>query len=131
MANTVYFGNYPRQRKYGRAKIGETQQKYPSTRFGQIRKDSKGKFEPKAYVSTKVELSKAEIYYVESAIRLHMSRISGLEYDEKSNDHYNYSVQKGNHKRQVNEYTQEFLNCAIDAFEFIGLSRTELKIKIY
>ena len=131
MTNTIYFGTWPRQLKYGRAKIGETQQKYPSRRFAKIRLDSNGKFEPKAYVTTKVNLSKAEIYYVESAVRLQMSRIEGLEYDEDSNDHFDYLVEKGNHRKQVDKYADRFVEVTIEAFKYIGLTTKDLKIKRY
>ena len=128
--NTVYFGWYSTQLKYGRCKIGETQQKYPSQRFSAIRNKNKRSFRELVTVTTK-EMTKAEIYYLESYVRLHMSRIKGLEYDEDSNDHFDYLIEKGNRKNQIIDFAIEFEHIAIQGLKEIGYTTKEMKIKRY
>lgn len=128
--NTVYFGWYSTQLKYGRCKIGETQQKYPSQRFSMIRYKNKRSFRELVTVTTK-EMTKAEIYYLESYVRLHMSRVKGLEYDEDSNDHFDYLIEKGNRKNQIIDFATEFERIAIQGLKEIGYTTKEMKIKRY
>lgn len=128
--STVYFGWYCKQLKFGRCKIGETQQKYVTGRFSQIRKENKVSFRGLISVTVK-GLTKAEIYYIESYVRLHMSRIEGLEYDEDSNDHFDYLIEKGNRKAQIIKFADEFERIAINGFKEIGYTTKEMKIKKY
>ena len=116
--------------KFGRCKIGETQQKYVTGRFSQIRKENKVSFRGLISVTVK-GLTKAEIYYIESYVRLHMSRIEGLEYDEDSNDHFDYLIEKSNRKNQIIRFADEFEKIAINGFKELGYTTKEMKIKKY
>lgn len=128
--STVYFGWYSTQLKYGRCKIGETQQKYPTNRFSMIRNQNKKSFRELVSITVK-GMTKAEIYYIESYVRMYMSRVNGLEYDEDSNDHFDYLIEKGNRKNQIINFADEFEKIAIKGLKEIGYTTDEMKIKKY
>ena len=128
--STVYFGWYSTQLKYGRCKIGETQQKYPCNRFAMIRKQNKKSFRELISITVK-GMTKAEIYFIESYVRMYMSRVNGLEYDEDSNDHFDYLIEKGNRKNQIIDFANKFERIAIKGLKEIGYTTKEMKIKKY
>ena len=128
--STVYFGWYSTQLKYGRCKIGETQQKYPCNRFSMIRNQNKKSFRELISITVK-GMTKDEIYFIEAYVRMYMARVTGLEYDENSNDHFDYLVEKGNRKNQILNFANEFEKIAIRGLKEIGYTTDEMKIKRY
>ena len=76
-------------------------------------------------------MTKDEIYFIEAYVRMYMARVKGLEYDEDSNDHFDYLVEKGNRKNQILNFANEFEKIAIRGLKEIGYTTDEMKIKRY
>ena len=107
-------------RKNGYFKIGETGEKYLSTRLGQIRLHDA--FECLGFLRL-INDTKSERLYVESYVRMMMEREEGLTHVQ--NDHFCYEIRKGEKHAQAEAYAQKALAYAKVACTFAGIEYVE------
>lgn len=107
-------------RKNGYFKIGESGEKYLSTRLAQIRHYDA--FECLGFLKL-INDTKSERLYVESYVRMMMEREEGL--TQVQNDHFAYVIRKGEKHTQAQEYANKALAYAKAACAFAGIEYVE------
>ena len=120
----LYAGFCWRQRVNGIFKTGMTEKKTPAQRFSKLRRDEH--FEGLKYIVMK-NVSHAEVLYVESYVRLMMSKVPGL--SNIKNDHYTYTIIKGEKYNQANTLADLAMCFAKQACLEIGVKYEEGKKK--
>ena len=123
----IYSGNYTNQVKYGITKIGMTQIA-PSARRSNIESKSGHKFRMRRYIRIE-NITKEDLLFVESWVRREMARIDGLTYEENSNDHFTFMIEKGNKFNQFDNFADLAMKFAMDALVFMGYDLAKTKIK--
>ena len=124
----IYNGNYVNQRKYGVTKIGMTMNS-PASRRASIEASSGHKFRMAKYIRIE-NITKEDLLFVESWVRRSMAQVDGLTYDAQSNDHFTFSIEKGQKYDQFDALADFAMSYAVDALRFMGYAENTYRIKI-
>lgn len=124
----IYNGNYVNQRKNGITKIGMTMAS-PSARRANIEATSGHKFRMAKYI--RIEgITKEDLLFVESWVRRSMAQVDGLTYDPQSNDHFTFTIVRGEKTAQFSKFADLTMQFAIEALHFMGYTDDRMKIKV-
>lgn len=118
-----YTGFNYMNRKNGYFKIGETGKNTPAARLAQIRQADY--FQCLGYIVLP-EATKAELWEVESYVRLMMER-TFPELTHVQNDHYVYTIESGNKYQQAQRFADSALNFARKACVLFDIEYTDGK----
>lgn len=124
----IYSGNYVNQRKNGITKIGMTMVA-PSARRASIERQSGHKFRMRKYIRI-ANITKEDLLFIESWVRRAMANTEGVTYDAQSNDHFTFSIEKGQKYDQFDALADFAMSYAVDALRFMGYAENTYRIKI-
>lgn len=100
----IYIGIYDKKRKNGLLKIGQTFQGV-GTRASQISQSNGSHFTVLKCAEFK-NISKEELTFVESCVRMEMSKVKGLSFVNKKNDHFEYTIDRTSN--QIQDFLKNF-----------------------